>query len=86
MAPPITQPTTTNSTSTSNGSTIPTNRLEREAKKHDRRYVFSHCLLIQFIYFLDLILSVVFVIQMFYLIFHLIQNFFDILSVKTGIS
>jgi len=40
MAPPITQPTTTtnsNSTSTSSGSTIPTNRLERESKKHDRR-------------------------------------------------
>ncbi|CAF0721288.1 unnamed protein product [Adineta steineri] len=37
MAPPITQPTTTNSNSTTNGSTIPTNRLEREAKKHDRR-------------------------------------------------
>jgi hypothetical protein len=42
MAPPITQPVTTNSNSTASGSTVPTNRLEREAKKHDRRYVSNH--------------------------------------------
>lgn len=40
MAPPVTQAATTSSSSTA--STVPTNRLEREAKKHDRRYVF-HC-------------------------------------------
>ena len=37
MAPPVTQPATTNSNSASSGSSAPTNRLEREAKKHDRR-------------------------------------------------
>jgi len=50
MAPPITQPVTTNSNSTSSGSTIPTNRLERETKKHDRRSGFSHNFPILFIY------------------------------------
>jgi len=39
MAPPITQSTTTSSNSASGGSSsAPTNRLEREARKHDRRY------------------------------------------------
>ncbi|CAF3089143.1 unnamed protein product [Rotaria socialis] len=37
MAPPITQPATTNSNLTTTGSSIPTNRLERDSKKHDRR-------------------------------------------------
>ncbi|CAF1146691.1 unnamed protein product [Rotaria magnacalcarata] len=37
MTPPITQPATTNSNSTTTGSSIPTNRLERDSKKHDRR-------------------------------------------------
>ncbi|UJR38032.1 hypothetical protein I4U23_030714 [Adineta vaga] len=37
MAPPITQPATTNSNSTATGTSVPTNRLERDAKKHDRR-------------------------------------------------
>ncbi|CAF0914392.1 unnamed protein product [Rotaria sordida] len=37
MAPPITLPAPTNSNSTSGGSSISTNRLERDAKKHDRR-------------------------------------------------
>jgi hypothetical protein len=40
MGPPITQTTTTNSNSASSGSSIPTNRLERESKKYDRRYVY----------------------------------------------
>ncbi|CAF0921855.1 unnamed protein product [Rotaria sp. Silwood1] len=37
MAPPITQQATTNPNSTSGGSSISTNRLERDSKKHDRR-------------------------------------------------
>ncbi|CAF0861413.1 unnamed protein product [Adineta ricciae] len=37
MAPPISQPATTNSNTTASGSSITTNRLERESKKQDRR-------------------------------------------------
>lgn len=37
MVPPVTQPAPTNSNSNSNSNNLPTNRSERETKKHDRR-------------------------------------------------